>query len=63
MEQEVDGGVSCNWRAGHGPSVLGKGIGRVENQRKNRHCPTYCIVEMGQNAQKISGYLRRLAVS
>ena len=31
-----------------GPQSLGKGTGRVRNQRKNQDHPDYSIVEIGQ---------------
>ena len=34
--------------------ALGKGTGRIENQRKNGDHPDYSIIEIDQNTQKSS---------
>ena len=45
------------------PKWLGKGAGRVENQRTRRDHPNYSIVEIGQNTEDSPGDLMRLAVT
>ena len=36
---------------------------RLGNKRTNGDHPSYCITEIGQNSEKSSGDLRRLAIS
>ena len=43
--------------------MLNNGTERVENQRSNKDHPNYSIVKVGQNTEKNSGDLKRLAVT
>ena len=41
--------------------MINKGMGGVGNKRTSGDHPNYCIIEIGQNTEKSSGHLRRLA--
>ena len=45
------------------PKELVKGKGRLGNKKTSRDLPDYCIIMIGQNNEKSSGVLRRLAVT
>ena len=63
MEHENNGDINydkCTW---NGPQRLGKGTGRVGNQRTNRDNPNKSITKIGQNTEKSSEDLRRLVVT
>ena len=62
MELKGDGNTNCSWCTWNGPQKLGKGTGRIGNQRKNRDQQDYRFVEIGQDTEKSPGNLRRLAV-
>ena len=62
MEHYGDGGTSGNWWTRNSPLGLGKGAGRVENQRTSRDHPNYCIVKICPNTEKSPEELMRLAV-
>ena len=49
----------CTW---DNPQSIGKGTGRLGNQRTSGEHPNYSIIKIGQNTEKSSGDLRRLAV-
>ena len=63
VEHEVDGGTSCNWCTWSGQQNLGKGTGRVGNDKINGDHPNYCIVVIGKNIEKSPGDLRLLAIT
>ena len=42
---------------------LNKGTGGLGYKRTSGDHPNYCIIEIGQNTEKNSGYLERLAVT
>ena len=60
---ESDGEPNCNWRSWNGPRMLVKKTDRVGNRCKNQDYQIYSIVEIGQNAKKRPGELRRFAVT
>ena len=63
MEHEGISNTSCNWCTQNNLKRLGKGAGRVGNQRTSRNHPNYRNVKIGQNSEMGSGDLRRHAVS
>ena len=62
MEHEGESDTNCNWCIQNNPQRLGKGVGRVGNQRMRRDHPSY-IVKIGQNTEKSPGDLRRFTVT
>ena len=63
MEQESDGDTNrhrCTW---YSQQRINKGTGRLGNKRTSEDYPNFCIIEIGQNAEKSPGDLRRLAVT
>ena len=46
VEHVGDGGANCNWCAWDSLRRLGKGTGRIGNQRKNREHPDPNIVKI-----------------
>ena len=63
MEPESDGDTNHNWCAQHSYQKIGTGTGGLGNKRMNKDHSNYSIVEIGQNTEKNSGDLRRLAVT
>ena len=63
MENEGDGDTSCYWCTQNHPQRIGKGTGRLGNQRTSGNHPDYCIIMIGQNREKSPGDLSRLAVT
>ena len=63
MEHGTSSDTNCNCCAWNDPQRLGKGAGKVENQRTTRDHPNYSIVKIGQNTEKNSVDLRRLAIT
>ena len=45
------------------PQMIGKGSGKLGNQRTSGDNPNYSIIKIGQNAEKNPGNLRGLAVT
>ena len=58
VEHASNGDSSGNWRALNDPRRK-----KIGNQRSNRDHHNYSIVEIGQNTEKSTGDLRRLAVT
>ena len=44
-KHECAGDSNFNWFTGNGPYMLGKGIGKIKNERKNQDYSDYSIVE------------------
>ena len=63
MEHYGDSDTNRNWRAWNDFQRLVKGAGRSENWRMCRDHSNYSNAEVGQNTEKCSGDLRRLAVT
>ena len=59
MEHEGDSVTDCSWCTWNDPEMIGKGTGRLRNQRTSRDHPDYSITKIGQSP----GDLRRLAVT
>ena len=57
------GDTYCNWCARNNPQMLGKGIGRLRNQRTSGDHPDNSIIKIGQNTEKSPGGLMRLVVT
>ena len=63
MEHEGDVDTNYNWCSRNCLQKLGKGTGRIRNQKKNRDHPDISIVEIVQNIPYGPGDQRRLAVT
>ena len=60
-EDDSDNNCSlCTWNCSE---KLEKKIGGIGNQKKNRDCPDYNIVKIGQNTEESSRNQRRLALT
>ena len=62
MEHEGDGDTNCNWYTWNNPQMIGKGAGRVGNQRMSQDYLNYGIIKIGKNTEENPVVLRRLAV-
>ena len=62
MEHEGDGDTNCNWCTWNNPQRIGKGTGRLGNNRTSGDHQDYSIIKIGQNTEKSPEDLRRLAV-
>ena len=63
MEHEGGGCTNCKWCARNNSQRLGKGTGRVGNQRRNGDHQDYSSVKIGQKAEKSPRDMRRIAVT
>ena len=63
MEHEGGGDTNCNRHARYGHQRTGLGTGGFGNKRTNGDHRSDSIVEIGQNAEKSPGHLRRFAVT
>ena len=63
MEHESDGDTNCNKCTWNNPQKIGKGTGRLRNQKASRDPPDNSITKIGQNTEKNPGDLRRFAVT
>ena len=64
MEHEGDGDTNCNWFTWNDPQRLGKGAGKLRNQKASGETNLdYSIIKMGQNTEKSPGNLRRFVVT
>ena len=63
MEHESDVYTNYNWCSWYIHRRIIKGTGGLENKRTSGDHPNYYIIETGQNNEKSSGDLRRLAVT
>ena len=63
MKHEDDGDTSCNWCTWNNPKIISKGIGRLGNKSSSEDHPDYRINKIGQNTDKSSGDLKKLAIT
>ena len=63
MEYESDGETNFDWCVRYSHQRIGSGRGARRNKRTSGDHPNYNIVEIGQNTEKSSGDLRRIAVT
>ena len=70
MKHDGVGDTNCNWCAQNNPKRVGKGTGRLGNQRTSGDHPYYSqvwyyshITKVSWNTEKSPGDLRRLAVT
>ena len=63
MEDESVGNTSCSWRTRNDLLKLGKGTGRLRNQRTNRIYPDYGIIYIVQNTKKSPWRFEEIAVT
>ena len=63
MENEGDSDTNCNWCVPNNLHRLGKGTGRLKNQRASGDHPDYSISKNAQNTEKSPGGLRKFAVT
>ena len=61
MEHEGDGDTNCNQSIWDNPQWIGKGTGKLEDMRTSGDYPDDSIIKIGQNIEKTSRDLRRLA--
>ena len=57
MEHEGDGNTICVWCTWDNLKWIGKGTGRLRNQRSREEHSLYSIVKIGQNPEKNPGDL------
>ena len=62
MEHEGDSDTSSNWCVWNNSKRIGKGTGRQGDKNKRGEHPDYSIIKIGQNTEKRSGDLMRLAL-
>ena len=63
MEHEGGNYTNCDWRFWHGSKRIIKGTGGFGSWRQSGDYLCNSIIEDGQNSEKSSGDLRRLAVT
>ena len=63
MEHEGDSDNNCSWCTWSCPQRIGKGTGRIRNQKTSRKHLDYRITKISQNTVKRPGDLKRLAVT
>ena len=63
MEHESDGDTNCNWSARCSHQRFRSGTRGLGNTRKSGKHPNHDTIENGQNSEKISRDLKRLAVT
>ena len=63
VEHESDDYTNCNWCSWCSHQRIGTWTGGHGNNRTGGDCLNYNIVEIGQNAEKSLGDLRRVAVT
>ena len=63
MEHESDIYTNCNWCSWYSYQRTGTRTGGLGNRRTSGNHPKYCIIEIGQNTEKSSGDLKRLAIT
>ena len=61
MEYESDGDTQCNWCSWYSHQNIGTVTGGLGNKRMSGDHPNYSIIKIGQNTEKSSEELRRLA--
>ena len=62
MEHESDSDTNCNWHARYSHKRICTETEGLRNTKMIGDHPNYSIVEIGQNAEKSPGDLRRLVV-
>ena len=62
MEHESDGDTNCNWCTRYNHQKIDTGTGGFRNKKTSGDHSHY-IIEIGQNTEKSSGDLRRVAVT
>ena len=63
MDHEGDSDASCGWCTWNNTQMIGKGTGRLENERKSKGHSDDSIIKIDQNTEKSLGDLRQLAVT
>ena len=63
MGHEGDGDTNSNRCTRNNSRMISLEAGRTRNQRKSGVLPDYSIIKIGQNTEKGSGDLKRLAVT
>ena len=63
IEYEVDGDTNYNWHTWNNLQRIGKGTGRLGNQRTSGDYPNYRIIKISQIMEKSIGDLMRLTIS
>ena len=63
MEHESDGDTNPNRCTRYCHQSIIKGTGKLGNNRTSGDHPNYCVIEIGQNTEKSSENLRRLAIT
>ena len=51
MEYEGDGDTSCNWCTQNNPQRIGKGTGRLGNEKTSGDSPNNKIIKISQNTE------------
>ena len=62
MTHEGDGDTIFGWCTWNNSKRIGKGTGRLGNNRTSRDHQNYSIIKIGQNTEKSPGDLWRFAV-
>ena len=60
-EYEGDDYTNCNWCSWYSHQRFGTRTGVIGNKRKSGDHPNYCITEIGEDTEKSSGDLMKLA--
>ena len=63
MERKSDGDSNCNWSARNSYQVISIGTEVPTDKKRSGDHPNYSVIGIGQNTEKSSGDLRRLAVT
>ena len=63
MEHESDSDTNCNRYAQYSYQMIDKKTGGFRNNEPIGDHPNYSIIKIGQNTEKSSGDLKRLAVT
>ena len=63
MEYEGDNNTNCDWCSWYSHRKIIKGTGGFGNRRTSGDHPNDSTIEIGQNTEKSSGDLRRLAAT
>ena len=63
VEHESDGDTNCNWYSWYSHQRIDTVTGELGNKRTSGYHSNYSFIKIGQNTEKCSGNLRRLAVT
>ena len=63
VELEYDDYTNCNWCTSYNHQRIDTWTGGLGNKKTSGDHPNYCIIEIGQNAEKSPGNLRRVVVT